>query len=89
MVVGEYWTVFLVLNVVYHWHLGCDVSHPAPHIRDRPSLASVVYSMNSTATQYKVHLDCQAPRQEIIEHLAEMLKACLLLLNLHLVSHLR
>ncbi|KIP10273.1 hypothetical protein PHLGIDRAFT_125630 [Phlebiopsis gigantea 11061_1 CR5-6] len=53
--------------------VGCDVSHPAPNIKDRPSLASVVTSYNSTATKYRVYLDCQAPRQEIIDRIAAML----------------
>lgn len=55
---------------------GCDVSHPAPNIKDRPSLASVVTSYNSTATKYRVYLDCQAPRQEIIDRIAAMLHVC-------------
>lgn len=51
---------------------GCDVSHPAPGVGNRPSIASVVTSYNDTATRYNAYLDCQSPRQEVIEHLADM-----------------
>ncbi|GJE87996.1 Piwi-domain-containing protein [Phanerochaete sordida] len=54
--------------------VGCDVSHPAPGVRGRPSIASVVSSWNATQTQYNVFLDCQAPRREMIERLANMME---------------
>ncbi|EKM56056.1 uncharacterized protein PHACADRAFT_257103 [Phanerochaete carnosa HHB-10118-sp] len=53
--------------------VGCDVSHPGPGVRNRPSIASVVSSWHHTQSQYAVFLDCLAPRQEIIESLAPMM----------------
>ena len=52
---------------------GCDVSHPAPGVYDRPSVASLVASADRSATRYKVFARAQRPREELITDIAEML----------------
>ena len=58
--------------------LGCDVTHPPPGVTSRPSVASLVASMDVGATRYKVHLDVQSPRQEIISNMVPMLDVSVL-----------
>ncbi|KAI0818690.1 Piwi domain-containing protein [Irpex lacteus] len=53
--------------------VGCDISHPAPGVRNRPSIASLVASIDSVCTRYTAHVRCQEPRQEVIEDLKGML----------------
>lgn len=53
---------------------GCDVTHPAPGVTTRPSVASLVASIDEGATRYRVYLDAQPPRQEMITNIASMLE---------------
>ncbi|QRV72427.1 argonaute-like protein [Ceratobasidium sp. AG-Ba] len=46
--------------------IGADVMHPAPGATDRPSFASVVGSIDSTATQYSAVSAAQDSRVEMI-----------------------
>ncbi|PSS32032.1 hypothetical protein PHLCEN_2v2209 [Hermanssonia centrifuga] len=57
--------------------VGCDVSHPAPGITHRPSIASLVASYDPGATKYRTYIDAQLPRQEVIDRIDEMLKAAI------------
>jgi hypothetical protein len=52
--------------------LGADVTHPGPGIRDRPSIASLVSSFDSTFSRYAAFTRVQPPRVEVIEDLEEM-----------------
>ena len=89
MVVGARGGLFLLVTRTERvvCCVGCDVSHPAPNVKDRPSLVSVVTSYNSTATKYRVYLDCQRPRQEIIEQIAQMLCVCACAISLRAIAH--
>ncbi|KAI0093804.1 Piwi domain-containing protein [Irpex rosettiformis] len=53
--------------------VGCDISHPAPGVKNRPSIASLVASIDPTCTKYGAHVRCQDPRLEVIEDLGGML----------------
>lgn len=53
--------------------VGADVSHPGPGVRNRPSIASLVASVNGDATHYTSFVGVQAPRTEIIADLEGML----------------
>ncbi|KAI0345055.1 Piwi-domain-containing protein [Trametopsis cervina] len=53
--------------------VGCDISHPAPGVRNRPSIAGLVASVDVNYAKYSAHVRCQDPRQEVIEDLAGML----------------
>lgn len=57
--------------------VGCDVSHPAPGVRDRPSIASLVASIDPFATKYQASIRVQEPRQETIEELYQMLNTAI------------
>ncbi|KAJ7261381.1 ribonuclease H-like domain-containing protein [Mycena haematopus] len=56
---------------------GADVAHPGPGA-SRPSIASVVFSWNTAATNYAAYSEVQAPRQEIIPGLKGMVKKAIL-----------
>ena len=71
--IGE--SSMLVIYHIFHakQSAGCDVTHPAPGVTTRPSVASVVASMDEGATRYRVYLDAQQPRQELITNIAKMI----------------
>lgn len=52
--------------------LGCDVSHPPPSVDTRPSVASVVASVDPRACFYTAKIEVQPPHVEIIQNLGEM-----------------
>ena len=52
--------------------LGCDVSHPPPNIDTRPSVASVVASVDSRAAFYTAAIQVQPPHVEMIQNLRDM-----------------
>ncbi len=76
--VGEYprHSYTLVLDLLGIEITGCDVTHPAPGVTTRPSVASLVASIDEGATRYRVYLDAQPPRQEMITSIASMLEVC-------------
>ena len=51
---------------------GCDVSHPPPNVDTRPSVASVVASVDSRAAFYTAAIQVQPPRVEMIQNLRDM-----------------
>ncbi|KAJ7163421.1 Piwi domain-containing protein [Mycena crocata] len=53
--------------------MGADVSHPGPGVL-RPSISSLVWSHDLEAASYVAFSDVQAPRQEMIAGLQEMVK---------------
>ena len=53
--------------------VGCDVTHPAPGVTNRPSVATLVASMDPFATKYHVYVSVQMPRQEIVTDIAVLL----------------
>ncbi|KAH9951296.1 Piwi domain-containing protein [Amylocystis lapponica] len=57
--------------------VGADVGHPGPGITTRPSMTSLVASMDTYFTRYATYASIQNPRQEIIEDLGAMLKQAL------------
>ena len=57
---------------------GADVTHPGVGDTSSPSIASVVASMDSTASKFQAKHHSQKHRQEIIEDLKEMTKQHLL-----------
>jgi len=54
--------------------IGADVGHPGPGVSNRPSMTSLVASLNDDCTQYAAFSSIQAPRQEIIADLKKMLE---------------
>ncbi|KAF7796477.1 hypothetical protein EIP86_007654 [Pleurotus ostreatoroseus] len=58
--------------------VGCDVTHPAPGVTNRPSVATLVASMDPFATKYHVYVSVQMPRQEIIPDIAVLLHRALI-----------
>ncbi|KAH9965047.1 Piwi domain-containing protein [Lactifluus volemus] len=52
--------------------VGVDVTHPGAGVRDRPSIASLVASVDHTFTRYAAFTKVQAPRMEVIEELEDM-----------------
>ena len=57
--------------------LGADVSHAGPGV-NKPSIASIVWSMDQAASVYKSVSSVQHPRAEIITNLGEMVKTAIL-----------
>ncbi|KAI0692213.1 Piwi-domain-containing protein [Cytidiella melzeri] len=57
----------------YAMVVGCDISHPAPGVKNRPSIASLVASIDERCVRYSAHVRCQDPRQEVIADLRGML----------------
>lgn len=55
---------------------GCDVTHPSPGVTNRPSVASVVSSIDAEATRYSALLSVQEPRTEIITEIKSMIQVC-------------
>ncbi|KAI8092845.1 Piwi domain-containing protein [Halteromyces radiatus] len=55
---------------------GADITHP-PRDMNRPSIAAVTATMNADAAYYSSTFRAQAPRTEIIEDLANMVKELL------------
>ena len=51
---------------------GMDVSHPPPGVKNMPSIAGVVSSMDESATIYEAQSSVQEPSVEIIIDLAKM-----------------
>ena len=54
------------------WVLGADVGHASPGVQ-RPSLASVVYSVDSALSRYRALAKLQQGRVETIADLREMM----------------
>lgn len=52
--------------------IGADVGHPGPGIMNRPSVTSLVASVDPDATKYTTYASVQAPRVEIIQDLEQM-----------------
>ena len=50
-----------------------DVGHPSPGVATRPSVTSLVASVNWDCTQYVAFCGVQQPREEMIQNLEEML----------------
>ena len=79
MIVGT-WTINLQRNLTKlltrEYEPGCDVSHPSPGVVNRPSIASVVSSIDREATQYSALVGVQEPRQEIIANVGSMVRVC-------------
>lgn len=72
MVVGKY----LCSCALQRWLMvvsGCDISHPGPGVKNRPSIASLVGSLDVNFSRYSAHVRCQEPRQEVIQDLEGML----------------
>ncbi|KAI0797904.1 Piwi domain-containing protein [Abortiporus biennis] len=57
--------------------IGCDVSHPAPGVFNKPSIASMVSSYDRKATRYRIQGAVQLPRQEIIQDLEQFMKTAI------------
>ncbi|OBZ75515.1 Protein argonaute-2 [Grifola frondosa] len=57
--------------------IGADVGHPGPGLTSRPSITSVVSSVNADATLYSAFASVQAPRKEIISDLEDMVMGAL------------
>ncbi|KAJ7121276.1 hypothetical protein C8R43DRAFT_959621 [Mycena crocata] len=53
--------------------MGADISHPGPG-DNRPSVASLVWSLDESGARYCATTRVQAPRQEIITDLKELVK---------------
>lgn len=53
---------------------GMDVSHPPPGVKNMPSIAGVVASMNHLSTKYEAQSRVQDPTVEIIADLGVMVK---------------
>ncbi|KAG6334555.1 hypothetical protein ID866_4531 [Astraeus odoratus] len=54
--------------------MGADVGHPAPGVRDQPSVASLVFSFEPLGMCYEAICSIQPPRLEVIEELGNMVK---------------
>ncbi|TFY63508.1 hypothetical protein EVJ58_g3223 [Rhodofomes roseus] len=54
--------------------IGADIGHPGPGVSNRPSMTSLVTSLNDDCTQYAAFSAIQEPRVEIIANLQAMLK---------------
>ncbi|GJE90868.1 argonaute-like protein [Phanerochaete sordida] len=54
--------------------VGCDVAHPSPGVISRPSIASLVASLDECATRYHTEVKVQPPRQEAIDDIGGMLQ---------------
>ena len=54
--------------------IGADVGHPGPGVSNRPSMTSLVASLNGDCTQYAAFSSIQMPREEIIADLGQMLE---------------
>ena len=52
------------------------MSHPGPGVL-KPSIASLVFSVDKWATKYLAYTAVQHPRVEIVVHLGEMVKAAI------------
>ncbi|KAK7690109.1 hypothetical protein QCA50_006757 [Cerrena zonata] len=53
--------------------VGCDVSHPPPSVETRPSISSVVASVDSRACFYTSKTQVQPPHVEMIQNLRQMI----------------
>lgn len=61
---------------VFPGPVGADVAHASPGVRNQPSMASLVWSINKDATQYAAVSSVQEPGREIIADLTSMMTAC-------------
>lgn len=57
--------------------VGMDVGHPGPGVATRPSVASLVASVDWDCTKYVAFCGVQEPRVEMIQNLEDMLTVCL------------
>ncbi|KII94793.1 hypothetical protein PLICRDRAFT_192151 [Plicaturopsis crispa FD-325 SS-3] len=63
-----------LLNSGPYMIMGADVSHSAPGVRNQPSVASLVWSLDMYATRYTATSTVQAPKQEMIGDLQMMVE---------------
>jgi len=57
--------------------VGADVGHPGAGMKNQPSVASMVWSIDNHAMKYVAFSSIQEPRQESIEELEPMMKRAL------------
>ncbi|KAI0077980.1 Piwi-domain-containing protein [Panus rudis PR-1116 ss-1] len=57
--------------------VGCDVSHPAPGERGKPSIASLMASVDANASVYTSQVALQESRMEIISNIDKMLEVAI------------
>lgn len=57
--------------------IGADVGHPGPGVSNRPSMTSLVASLNGDCTEYAAFSSIQMPREEMIADLGSMLEVML------------
>ncbi|KAG1749019.1 ribonuclease H-like domain-containing protein [Suillus paluster] len=55
--------------------MGADVGHPAPGMKNQPSVASLVWSYDRYAVKYEAMMSIQHPRQEKIDELKSLVYA--------------
>ena len=72
MIVGGYNHLRRIRYHLNPWALGADVGHPSPGV-ERPSLASVVFSMDNTFSRYQALAKLQQARVEAIVDLKDMM----------------
>ncbi|KAI0094028.1 Piwi domain-containing protein [Irpex rosettiformis] len=54
--------------------VGCDVTHPSPGVTARPSVSSLIASIDPEATRYNAFLSVQEPRRELIGDIRGMMQ---------------
>lgn len=55
--------------------VGIDVTHPSPRsMKNTPSIAGVVASVDSAFSQWPASIRCQSSKQEMVEYLEEMME---------------
>ena len=75
MIVGR-WNLFHhVQHRLRPWTPGADVGHAAPGVK-RPSLASIVFSVDRDFSRYQALAKLQQPRLEAIADLKQMMVVC-------------
>ena len=69
--------------------IGCDVSHPGPGVKNKPSIASLVASTDQEKTQYVAYASIQEPHTEIFPRndLTKMLRVSQFNFILNIYSH--
>ncbi|XP_017882046.1 protein argonaute-2 isoform X2 [Ceratina calcarata] len=53
--------------------VGADVTHPSPDSVNIPSIAAVAASIDTEGFKYRIELRLQPPREEIIQHLEQIM----------------
>ena len=72
MIVGRYSSFHRLQHALSPWTLGADVGHASPGVH-RPSLASVVFSVDITFSRYRALARLQQGRMETIADLKMMM----------------